>query len=79
MASDHYRQLIGRRFIALSVVLTLVFWAVLTRVLLPHVPVADLTLAYVGAGFTAACLSGVFFLALHMFALVLGAHRRRKA
>jgi hypothetical protein len=71
MADDRFSSYVGKKFIGLSLVLTLIFWCVMTRLLLPFVPGAD-TLAqqYFFAGFTATCLSGVFFLALYMFRLV---------
>ncbi len=83
MSQDHYRDYIGRKFIALSVVLTLVFWAGFTWLLMPFVPAESLHWQVVFGGFTAACLAGVFFLATHMFQLVLqeqrAARRGRRA
>ena len=78
MAQDHYNEFIGKKFVGLSVVLALVFWASFTRILLPFVPADTPTMAYVFAAFTSVCLTGVFFLALHMFRLVLQEHRQAK-
>ena len=38
MAQDHYQEYISKKFVGLSVVLALVFWACFTRMLLPFVP-----------------------------------------
>lgn len=78
MAEDHYREFIGKKFVGLSVVLALVFWAVFTRLLLPFVPADSAGLQYLVAGFTAICLTGVFYLATHMFQLVLQEHRKAR-
>jgi hypothetical protein len=76
MAQDHYNEFIGKKFVGLSIVLSLVFWACFTRMLLPFVPVDTPSLAYFFAGFTALCLTGVFYIATHMFQLVLQEHRK---
>ncbi|MGC9452231.1 MAG: hypothetical protein ACP5I4_12385 [Oceanipulchritudo sp.] len=78
MSQDHYSEFIGRKFVGLSIVLALVFWACFTRLLLPFVPAETPAMAYFFAGFTAICLTGVFFLASHMFQLVLQEHRKAR-
>ena len=78
MAQDHYQEFIGKKFVGLSVVLALVFWACFTRLLLPFVPADTPTLQYLFAGFTATCLTGVFFVASHMFRLVYQEHRKAR-
>ena len=76
MAEDHYREFIGKKFVGLSIVLALVFWTCFTRLLLPFVPADSPSMQYLVAGFTAFCLTGVFFMALHMFQLVRQEHRK---
>lgn len=76
MTQDHYQEFIGKKFVGLSVVLALVFWACFTRLLLPFVPAETPGMAYFFAGFTATCLTGVFFVATHMFRLVYQEHRK---
>lgn len=78
MSQDHYGEFIGKKFVGLSVVLALVFWACFTRILLPFVPAETPAWAYLWAGFTAICLTGVFFLAVHMFQLVLQEQRKAR-
>lgn len=78
MAQDHYSEFIGKKFLGLSIVLSLVFWASFTRLLLPFVPAETPGWAYFFSGFTAFCLTGVFFLAVHMFQLVLQEHRKAR-
>ena len=78
MADDHYREFIGKKFVGLSIVLALVFWACFTRLLLPFVPAQTPSGQYFFAGFTALCLTGVFYVALHMFQLVLQESRKAK-
>ena len=78
MAQDHYNEYIGKKFVGLSVVLALVFWTCFTRLLLPFVPAETPGLQYILAGFTAACLTGVFYVASQMFFLVLQEHRKAR-
>lgn len=76
MSQDHYQEYIGKKFIGVSIILAFVFWAVFTRLLLPFVPVDDPMWAYFWSGFTALCLTGTFYIATHMFRLVLQEHRK---
>lgn len=78
MAQDDYSEFIGKKFVGLSMVLTLVFWACFTRILLPFVPSDSPSWQYAFAAFTATCLSGIFYIALHMFQLVLQEHRKAR-
>jgi hypothetical protein len=79
MAQDHYNEFISKKFVGLSVVLALVFWACFTRMILPFVPAETASMQYLFGGFTAACLTGVFYIASHMFWLVFKEHRKAKA
>jgi hypothetical protein len=78
MAQDHYNEFIGKKFVGLSIVLALVFWACFTRLLLPFVPAETPSVQYLFAGFTALCLTGVFYIATHMFQLVLQEQRKAR-
>ncbi len=78
MAQDHYKEFIGKKFLGLSIVLALVFWVCFTRMLLPFIPAETPGMQYLFSGFTAACLTGVFFVASQMFFLVLQEHRKAK-
>ena len=78
MEQDHYREFISKKFIGLSIVLALIFWASFTRLLLPFVPAETIGVQYFFAGFTAACMTGVFYIALHMFRLVLQENRKAR-
>jgi len=78
MSEDHYSEFIGKKFIGLSIVLALVFWACFTRMLLPFVPAESPSWQYAIAGFTALCLTGVFYIAQHMFQLVRQEHRKAR-
>ncbi len=78
MAEDHYREFIGKKHIVLSVVLALIFWVAFTRMLVPFVPAQSLSWQYIWSGFTALCLTGVFYVAIHMFMLVAGEQRRNR-
>jgi hypothetical protein len=78
MAQDHYNEYIGKKFIGLSIVLSLLFWAAFTRMLLPFVPAESPGWAYFFSAFTALCLTGVFYLATHMFQLVLQEQRKAR-
>lgn len=78
MEQDHYREFISKKFIGLSIFLAVVFWATFTWLLLPFVPAETVGLQYFFAGFTAACMTGVFYVAAHMFQLVLQEHRKAR-
>jgi hypothetical protein len=76
MANDHYSEHVSKAYVGLSILLSMIFWAVFTWLLLPFVPAESALLQLGFAGFTALCLTGVFFLATHMFKLVLAEHRK---
>lgn len=76
--ADHYNEFISKKHVGLSIVLALVFWVCFTRMLLPFVPAESLSTQYVVSGFTAACLTGVFYIASHMFMLVLFESRKAR-
>jgi uncharacterized membrane protein len=78
MAGDNYRELNGKKSVGVSIVLTFIFWAFFTRMLLPFVPAETIGRQYFFAAFTALCLSGVFYMASQMFMLVLAEHRKAK-
>lgn len=78
MSQDHYNEFIGPKSVLLSGVLTLAFWATFTWLLIPFVPAEAPALQLGFAGFTAACISGVFFIASQMFMLVLAEQRKAK-
>ncbi len=76
--ADHYNEFITRKHVALSIVLALVFWVCFTRMLLPFVPAESPSTQYLVSGFTASCLTGVFYIASHMFMLVLFENRKAR-
>ena len=76
--ADHYKEFVGKKQVGLSIVLALVFWVCFTRLLLPFVPAETAGMQYLFAGFTAFCLTGVFFVASHMFILVLQESRKAR-
>jgi len=78
MAQDHYSEYVSKGFIGLSILLSLIFWGVFTYFLIPFVPAETPLLQYGLAGFTAACLTGVFYVATHMFQLVLQEQRKAR-
>ena len=76
--ADHYKEFVGKKQVGLTIVLALVFWVCFTRLLLPFVPAETPGMRYLFSGFTAACLTGVFFVASHMFILVLQESRKAR-
>ncbi len=60
-------------------VLVVVFFAFLFSVLRSHVPSSDPAMIALWAGLAAGCLSGVFWLAIQMFRVVLREQRSAKA
>lgn len=60
-------------------VLVAAFFAFLFSLLRSHVPSNSLTDVVIWAGLTSACMSGVFWLAIQMFRVVLRGQMRRNA
>ena len=61
--------------LALDAVLVLAFFALLYRLVAPHVPSTDPRMILLWGGLCSACMSGVFWLCLQMFRVVLRAQR----
>jgi hypothetical protein len=61
--------------LAIDAVLVLAFFALLYRLVSPHVPSNDPKMILLWGGLCAACMSGVFWLCLQMFRVVLRAQR----
>lgn len=59
-------------------ILVVGFFAYLYTLLESHVPSNDPKMVALWAGLTAACMSGVFWLAIQMFRVVLAAQRQAK-
>ncbi len=63
---------------ALDAVLVVAFFAILFNVVKPHVPSTDPKMILLWSALTAGCMSGVFWLALQMFRVVLKAQLAAK-
>ncbi len=61
--------------LAVDAVLVVAFFVFLFGLLKSHVPSNDPKMIFLWAGLTAACMSGVFWLAIQMFRVVLSAQR----
>ena len=61
--------------LAVDAVLVLAFFALLYRLVSTHVPSNDPKMILLWGGLCAACMSGVFWLCLQMFRVVLRAQR----
>jgi hypothetical protein len=61
--------------LAIDAVLVLAFFAVLYRLVSPHVPSNDPKMILLWGGLCSACMSGVFWICLQMFRVVLRAQR----
>ena len=66
--------------LALDAVLVIAFFLFIYSIVSPHVPSTDRTMVLVWGSLCAACMTGVFWLAIQMFRVVLRAQReaRRK-
>ncbi|MET0261322.1 MAG: hypothetical protein ABW223_00375 [Rariglobus sp.] len=60
-------------------ILVIGFFIFLFGLLKSHVPSNDPTMVFIWAGLTSACMSGVFWLAIQMFRVVLSAQRLANA
>jgi hypothetical protein len=63
--------------LAVDAIAVLGFFIAIFTLVRPHVPSVDPRMVILWSGLTAACLSGVFWLALQMFRVVLAAQRAR--
>lgn len=79
MSEDNYKAFIGKGFILLSIVLTLVVWGFLTYMLTPFTFTLDPFWMYFWSGFTALPIAGTFYVATHMFWLVAVENKRAKS
>ena len=61
--------------LALDVVLVALFFIGIYTLVAPHVPTTDKTMTIVWGGACAACMTGVFWLCVQMFRVVLRAQR----
>ncbi|MDF3059779.1 MAG: hypothetical protein K0R17_3994 [Rariglobus sp.] len=59
--------------LVVDAVLVIGFFLFLFSILKSHVQSDDLTMIFIWAGLTSACMSGVFWLAIQMFRVVLSA------
>ena len=64
--------------LALDGALVVAFFLFIYRVVAPHVPSNDQTMVLLWGGLCAACMSGVFWLCIQMFRVVLRAQREAK-
>lgn len=64
--------------LAVDLVLVAAFYVFMFGVLKPHVPSNNPHMVWLWAGLTAACMSGVLWLAIQMFRVVLRAQRDAK-
>lgn len=63
--------------IIVDTILVVAFFAYIYTVVAPHVPSNDKSMILLWGGLTAACMSGVFWLCIQMFRLVLRAQRQK--
>lgn len=66
-------RLITKQAVVIDLVLTVVFFAVITPILKKHVPWSEAgeTSVLLGAAYCGACLAGVFWMALSLFRVTL--------
>jgi hypothetical protein len=71
-------KLVTRGSLIVDAVLMAAFFIFFFEILKSHVPAATPRWINIGAAYTASCLTGVFWLALQMFRVVLRFHRESK-
>ena len=72
------QKLVTRGSLIVDTVLLVAFFIYFFNILQSHVPATEKTWIYVGAAYGASCLTGVFWLALQMFRVVLRFQRETK-
>ena len=78
MSQSPESKLVTPVSLVVDVVLVGIFFAVMFGALRSHVPSDDFRVVAAWSGLTAACMSGVFWLLLQMFRVVLRAQRAAK-
>ena len=71
------QPLVSRTGLFVVALLSLFFFVLMFFVLSPHVPSHDPTAVKIVAGMSAACMTGVFWIASNMFLVTLVDHLRR--
>ena len=72
------QKLVTRGSLILDAVLLVTFYLLLFNIVRSHVSATTPTWTNIEAAYTASCLTGVFWLALQMFRVVLRFHRESK-
>jgi len=72
------QKLVTRGSLMVDAVLLVAFFIFFFNILKSHVPATTQKMIYIGAAYGASCLTGVFWLALQMFRVVLRFHRDSK-
>ena len=72
------QKLVTRGSLVVDAVLMAAFFLFFFKILKSHVPASEPMWINIGAAYTASCLTGVFWLALQMFRVVLRFHRESK-
>jgi hypothetical protein len=78
MSSSPSPKIVTPVSLVVDAVAVLAFFVFLFTLLRPHVPSTDPRMIVLWAGLTSACMSGVFWLALQMFRVVLAAQRANR-
>ena len=78
MSQSSESKLVTPLSLVVDLVLVGIFFAVMFGTLRSHVPSDDVRVVAAWSGLTAACMSGVFWLVLQMFRVVLRAQRAAK-
>ena len=73
MAQSQSEKLVTPVSLVVDAVLVIAFFVYLFTLVRSHVPSTDPKMIYLWGGLTSACLTGVFWLALQMFRVVLRA------
>ena len=76
---DRFRELIKPRHHAMIGLLTLGFFVAFYFILKPYVPAHTALGEAIGSAYTAAVLTGVFWIASYMFTLVFADEQQRRA
>ncbi len=75
---ESYPKLFSPKTLAIGIALTGLFFISFTFLIRPFVPSQDPLTVWLLSAYTSSCLTGVFFVAYHMFTAVLIDTRRRK-
>ena len=79
MSDDKTQPLVSKFGIGVDLFLSVIFFLIMRKVLIPHVPSQDPTAVFIVSSMTAFCMTGVFWIAANMFRVTRVDYNQKKS